>query len=185
MPGRWFRRTAPGGDAGQDDIRMRTATALRVEERLADYAEALALAEAGEQLLAEAVIRRGETQSRRILVLGHGCGLSARVAGYALSLAGRMGSGLLFLNVGDAAHDAYRRSAFERQARAGALEWVEAARARGIAALHEVRFAPSGRPDHAVEEAARAHGRVELILSEPEESELMRGRTGLALFTVE
>ncbi|MEG6505158.1 hypothetical protein [Nitratidesulfovibrio sp. 1201_IL3209] len=185
MPGRWFRRAAPGGDAGQGSIRMRSTAAVRVEECLADYAEALALAEAGEQLLAGAVIRRGEAQVRRILVLGHGCGLSSRLAGYALSLAGRMGSGLLFLHVGDAAHDAYRRAAFERQARAGALEWVEAARARGMAALHEVRFAPAGRPDHAVEEAARAHGRVELILSEPEESELMRGRTGLALFTVE
>ncbi len=185
MPGRWFRRAALGGDAGQGDIRMRSTAAVRMEERLADYAEALALAEAGEQLLAGAVIRRGEAQVRRILVLGHGCGLSSRLAGYALSLAGRMGSGLLFLHVGDASHDAYRRAAFERQARAGALEWVEAARARGMAALHEVRFSPAGRPDHAVEEAARAHGRVELILSEPEESELMRGRTGLALFTVE
>jgi hypothetical protein len=50
-----------------------------------------------------------------------------------------------------------------------------------LAVAHEVRFAGV---EEAVSELVRSCGRIEFILSEPEEGEQVVGQTGLALFTV-
>lgn len=180
MSPKWFslfperRRAAPEG------VRCGRLNAL--EERLADYAEAIALAEAGELLLAGSVIRRQGQGRKQLLAMGHGMGFSARLAEYAISLAGRMDAAVTFLSVApkDLAPDA--RAVFERQAALSARYWLEAARACGVPAGHEVRF--DGIRD-AIANVARDTGRVELVLSEPEEGAQLQGRMGLALFTVD
>lgn len=163
----------------------------RARARLDDYAEALALAEAGEQLLAGGVVRGGEAARGSILVLGHGAAFSPGLAEYALGLASRLGCGLVFLSVGEKAANgdrsspqmqAFLREGFERKAAEAARAWLLLAGERGIEAAHEVRF---GGVVAAVEEVCGAPRRIGLILSEPEEGARIGARAPLALFTVE
>jgi hypothetical protein len=159
--------------------RLMHANTLR--GRLDDYAEALALAEAGEQILASDLMQHNRLGRRRILVIGHGCVFSQRLGEYALSVAERMNSDLLFLSVGlPNPHPGWRES-FAHLASSSAVQWQEAAARIGLNMFHEVRF---GSVDAAVNELVRDNGRIEFILSEPEEGEQVRGHTGLALFTV-
>ena len=174
MPRNWLRNT----------LSPRTPSLRRaqsVEDRLADYTEAVALAEAGEQMLASDVIRHSGTGRRRILVIGHGCTFSSRLGEYALSVAERMGSDLLFLSIGLPKKDRNWREAFTQLADSAAGVWREAAARQNLNVQHEVRF---GTVDEAVSELVRNCGRIEFILSEPEEGEQVLGQTGLALFTV-
>lgn len=174
MPRNWLRNT----------LQPRTPSLRRaqsVEDRLADYTEAVALAEAGEQMLASDVIRHSGTGRRRILVIGHGCTFSSHLGEYALSVAERMGSDLLFLNVGQAKKDPNWRKSFTQLASNAADAWRQAAERQNLNVQHEVRF---GTVDEAVSELVRSCGRIEFILSEPEEGEQVLGQTGLALFTV-
>lgn len=152
-----------------------------VQDRLADYAEALALAEAGEQLLAADLMEQTRIGRRRILVIGHGCAFSEHLGQYALSVAERMGSDLLFLSVGVPNTSPDWRGSFAHLAARAAASWQEAAARHGVNMLHEIRF---GSVDAAVSELVRNNGRIEFILSEPEEGDLVQGHTGLALFTI-
>ncbi len=152
-----------------------------VQDRLADYAEAMALAEAGEQLLAADLMEQTRIGRRRILVIGHGCSFSERLGQYALGVAERMGSDLLFLSVGMPNSNPDWRGSFAHLAARAAATWQEAAARHGVNMLHEIRF---GSVDEAVSELVRNNGRIEFILSEPEEGGLVQGHTGLALFTI-
>ena len=152
-----------------------------VQDRLADYAEAMALAEAGEQLLAADLMEQTRIGRRRILVIGHGCSFSERLGQYALGVAERMGSDLLFLSVGAPNTTPDWRGSFAHLATRAAATWQEAAARHGVNMLHEIRF---GSVDAAVSELVRNNGRIEFILSEPEEGGLVQGHTGLALFTI-
>lgn len=174
MPRNWLRNTL---HPGAPSLRR----AKSVEDRLADYTEAVALAEAGEQMLASDVIRHSGTGRRRILVIGHGCTFSSHLGEYALSVAERMGSDLLFLSVGLPKKDPNWRESFSQLADSAAGPWREAAERQNLNVQHEVRF---GTVDEAVSELVRNCGRIEFILSEPEEGEQVLGQTGLALFTV-
>ncbi len=174
MPRNWLRNTM---HAGTPSLRR----AKSVEDRLADYSEAVALAEAGEQMLASDVIRHSGTGRRRILVIGHGCTFSSRLGEYALSVAERMGSDLLFLSVGLPRRDQNWRESFTQLADNAAGPWREAAERQQLNVQHEVRF---GTVDEAVSELVRSCGRIEFILSEPEVGVQGLGLTGLALFTV-
>ncbi len=160
-----------------------------VQQRLDDYAEALALAEAGELVLAGGVLKRSGTGRKRILVLGHGAGFSDRLADYSLGLARRLGYGLVFLNVGEPGADpqpsamaSYMREGFALRAGDAVRPWLLQAAAHGIEAGHVVRF---GDAPTAVEAVCRDLHRVELILSDPEEGARLAGRAPSALFTVE
>jgi hypothetical protein len=174
MPRNWIRRTLQPRTPG-----LRRAQS--VEDRLADYSEAVALAEAGEQMLAADIIRHSGTGRRRILVIGHGCAFSARLGEYALGVAERMGSDLLLLSIGQPRKDNGWRESFAQLAENAAAPWREAASRQGLNVTHEVRF---GNVDETVNELVRSCGRIEFILSEPEEGEQVLGQTGLALFTV-
>ncbi len=174
MPRNWIRRTLQPRTPG-----LRRAQS--VEDRLADYSEAVALAEAGEQMLAADIIRHSGTGRRRILVIGHGCTFSARLGEYALGVAERMGSDLLLLSIGLPRKDRVWRESFAQLAENAAAQWREAASRQGLNVTHEVRF---GTVDETVNELVRSCGRIEFILSEPEEGEQVLGQTGLALFTV-
>ena len=174
MPRNWFRNT----------LRSRTPElrhAKSIEDRLADYTEAVALAEAGEQMLAADIVRHDGSGRRRILVIGHGCTFSSRLGEYALGVAERMGSGLLFLSVGQARKSQGWRESFSQLAESAVAPWKEAAARLNLNIVHEVKF---GTVDEAVSELVRSCGRIEFILSEPEEGEQVLGQTGLALFTV-
>lgn len=174
MPRNWLRNTL---GTGVPELRP----ARSVEDRLADYSEALALAEAGEQMLAAEIVRHSGTGRRRILVIGHGCSFSSRLGEYALGVAERMGSDLLLLSVGQARKNHDWRDSFVQLAESAAAPWREAASRLNLNVVHEVRF---GTVDEAVSELVRSCGRIEFILSEPEEGEQVLGQTGLALFTV-
>jgi hypothetical protein len=100
MPGRRTNPSAGKGAAERlrrgignlgrpEGVRIQRRGELR--DRLDDYAEAVALAEAGEQILAERAIARRGTGRKRIMVLGHGADYSARLAEYAILLAERLG----------------------------------------------------------------------------------------------
>ncbi len=180
MRPKWFSLLRRGARDVPDGVRAGRVNAI--EERLADYAEAIALAEAGEMLLAGAVMRREGQGRKRLLVVGHGAGFSARLAGYAISLAGRMDAALTFLTVGPAEAGDSTREAYAAQAGVSARYWLEAARACGVPAGHEVCFAEIG---DAITRMTRSLGRVEMVLSEPEEGLRLQGRMPLALFTVD
>ncbi len=186
MP-RNFARRIWAGISRPRGIEVRPGGTRR--ERLDDYAEALALAEAGEQALAGGVIRRAGSGRKRILVLGHGSSFSPRLAEYALGLAQRLGYGLVFLNVGSAGSqaaggqmDSYLRESFARRAGEEARPWLLLATDRGLEAGHVVRF---GDTPAEVEGLCRDLHRVELILSEPGEGARLEGRATSALFTVD
>ena len=172
MPRNWLRNTL---GTGVPELRP----ARSVEDRLAAYGEALALAEAGERMLAAEVVRHSGTGRRRILVIG--CSFSSRLGEYALGVAERMGSDLLLLSVGQARKNHDWRESFTQLAENAAVPWREAASRLNLNVVHEVRF---GTVDEAVSELVRSCGRIEFILSEPEEGEQVLGQTGLALFTV-
>lgn len=159
----------------------RLRRAYSIQDRLADYSEALALAEAGEQIMASELMQHTRLGRRRILVIGHGCTFSQRLGEYALSVAERMDSDLLFLSVGQGSPNPGWRESFVHLTARAASSWHEAAARVGLNMFHEVRF---GSVDAAVNELVRNNGRIEFILSEPEEGEQVRGHTGLALFTV-
>ena len=174
MPRNWLR-TASQTPAPA----LRRAQSLR--DRLEDYTEAVALAEAGEQMLAADVVRHSGAGRRRILVIGHGCTFSTRLGEYAVSVAERMGSDLLLLSIGMPKPDLAWRESFAQLASSAAASWREAAARHDLKVQHEVRF---GCVEEAVRELVRSCGRIEFILSEPEEGEQVHGQTGLALFTV-
>lgn len=180
MRPKWFSSLCRNARDVPDGVRTGHVNGL--EERLADYAEAIALAEAGEMLLAGAVMRREGQGRKRLLVVGHGTGFSARLAGYAISLADRMGAALTFLSVGPVEADEGTRAAYGAQAASSARYWLEGAKACGVPAGHEVCFAEIG---DAIQHMTHVLGRVEMVLSEPEEGLRLKGRMPLALFTVD
>jgi len=152
-----------------------------IQDNLADYTEAIALAEAGEQLLAAGFMEQTRIGHRRILVIGHGCTFPEPLGQYALGVAQRMGCDLIFLSVGVSNSNPNWRESFAHLAARSAEVWREAAARIGLNMFHEVRF---GSMDEAVNELVRDSCRIEFILSEPEEGSMIQGRTGLALFTV-
>ncbi len=177
----WAGLSRPNG------IRVRKGPGGR--DRFADYAEALALAEAGEQALAGGVIRRGGSGRKRILIVGRGHSFSPRLAEYALGLAQRLEYGLVFLNVGDPGAaastpqmNAYLRDGFVRRSGEEVRPWLLLATGRGLEAGHVVRFGDTARE---VEGLCRDLHRVELILSDPGEGAKLEGRAPSALFTVD
>lgn len=174
MPRNWLRNSM---HTSAPSLRR----AKSVQDRLADYSEAVALAEAGEQMLAADLVAPTSTGRRRILVIGHGCSFSPRLREYALSVAERMGSDLLLLSIGMKTGDATWRESFTQLSAQAASTWHESAARMGLHIAHKVRF---GGIEEAVSELVRACGRIEFILSEPEEGEQVVGQTGLALFTV-
>lgn len=174
MPRNWLRNSM---QTGAPSLRR----ARSVQDRLADYGEAVALAEAGEQMLAADLVTPSATGRRRILVIGHGCSFSPRLREYALSVAERMGSDLLLLSIGMRGADQKWRNSFTQMSAQAASSWTESATRMNLHVAHEVRF---GGIEEAVGELVRACGRIEFILSEPEEGEQVVGQTGLALFTV-
>lgn len=174
MPRNWLT-----GNSRKNSPTLRRART--VQDRMADYSEAVALAEAGELMLAADVFRHTGTGRRRILVIGHGCSFSERLGQYAIGVAERMGSDLLLLSVGMPKQDPVWRRSFSQLAARAAEAWKEAAARHNLNVDHEVRF---GTIDEAVSALVRSCGRIEFILSEPEEGEQVLGQTGLALFTV-
>lgn len=177
------------GNLGRPEgVRIQRRGELR--DRLDDYAEAVALAEAGEQILAERAIARRGTGRKRIMVLGHGADYSARLAEYAILLAERLGYGLVFLNVDNPeAENAatpemrkFLRESFARKSGEAARPWLLAAAEKGVEAGHVVRF---GEQAKAVEDLCGKLHRVELILSEPEDAAGFRQGAPSAVFTVD
>lgn len=169
-------------------VRVDRGTPARV--RLDDYSEALALAEAGELLLAEKVLALRGSGRKRIMVLGSGAGYPGRLAEYALQLAGRLGYGLVFLNVGESARPGqatedmarHLREDFAARAAVEARPWLLLAVEQGVEAGHLVWF---GDTATAVEEVCAKLHRVELILSGPGEVEDIRHKAPSAVFAVE
>jgi len=154
-----------------------------------DFGEAFALAEAGEQLLAREVLRRGSSQGRRILVLGHGASFPSVLVEYALGLAQRMDYEVVFCNVwetgraaGTVAMRQYMEEAFAAQAAQAVQPWLDRAAQIGVVARHLVRC---GCVTAQVESICHELGRVELVLSGPDESLCLEGHVSFPLFTVE
>ncbi|GAB1409391.1 hypothetical protein MASR1M90_05450 [Desulfovibrionales bacterium] len=174
MPRSWLRQSMHTQEP-------RLHRAKSVQDRLADYSEAMALAEAGEQALAATVLSPPAVERKRILVIGHGCSFSSRLRAYALSVAERMGSDVMLLSVGASSADQAWRESFAHLAAQAASEWVKHASTMNLHVSHEIRF---GSLEQAVSELVRSCGRIEFILSEPKEGEQVMGQTGLALFTV-
>lgn len=161
-----------------------------VQVRLDDYAEALSLAESGELLLAERVIARRGRGCKRIVVLGRGRQFPARLAGYALQLAARLGYGLVFLSVapegrseaeGNTGMVGFLRESFAAAASEAARPHLLEALELGVEAGHMVHF---GDTETAVRAVSDGLHRVELILSDPGYAEGLGGPAPAAVFTV-
>ncbi|MBZ4648873.1 MAG: hypothetical protein JG760_1124 [Desulfomicrobiaceae bacterium] len=183
------------GKARSHGSRSRVPSGVRMRQRgrlrdvWEEFGEAFALAEAGEQLLAQEVLRRGSSQGRRILVLGHGADFFPVLAEYALGLAQRMDYEVVFCNVrdaggggGTAAMRQHMEETFAAQAGRAVQPWLERAAQMGVAARHVVR---SGCVTAQVEAICHELGRVELVLSGPDESMCLEGHVSSPLFTVE
>jgi hypothetical protein len=171
------------GEKAPDGVQVARCSAM---DRLDCMSEALAWAEAGEQGKAAEVLRRDAAGNRRVLVVSRGPRLAPRLAEYALGLAGRMGAEAVFLTVLAPARSRNRADqGLQEQARhdadAEALPWLEQALERGVPALHLVRF---GDPAAAAAEACTELGRVEIVLSEPEEAGAVGLRAHRPVFTV-
>ena len=185
-PGR-LRRWLDGLSRPQG-LRLDRRGSLRT--RMDDYAEALALAEAGELLLADRAVSCRGSGKKRIIVLGHGPGYAGRLAEYALHLAERLGYGLVFLNVGQAVPPGpasaqmqrHLRENFAARSAEAARPWLVEALNMGVEAGHLVWF---GDPAQAVEEVCAQLHRVELILSGPGEVDDIRDKAPSAVFAVE
>lgn len=160
-----------------------------VLERLDDYSEALALAEAGEQLLAGNIIRRTGSGRKRILVLGTGATFSARLGEYAVNLALRLGYGLVFVSVAEASASPdttapmtiHMEETFARKSAEAARPWLLLAVGKGVEAGHMACF---GDPAKEVQAVCDALHRIELILSDPEEAARLQGQAPSTVFTV-
>ena len=155
-------------------------------DRLDCMSEALAWAEAGEQGRAAEVMRRDAAGNRRVLVVSRGVHLAPRLAEYALGLAGRMGAEAVFLTVLAPARSRHRadqglQDQARQDAEASVQPWLEQARERRVPALHLVRF---GDPAAAAADACTELGRVEIVLSEPEEAASVGLRAHRPVFTV-
>lgn len=157
-------------------------------ESLEDYGEALAMAEAGEQALAEGVLRRAGTGRKRVLVVGHEHSFSPRLAEYALQLARRMNYGLVFLSIGTLRPDVsslrteQTMNLFLRRASDAVRPWLVRAAVIGLEAGHVIRF---GDPIREVDGVCRDLHRIELIVSDPAEAALLQGQVNSALFIVD
>ncbi len=158
-----------------------------LRDGLDDYAEALSLAESGELLLAERVIARRGAGRKRIIVLGRERLFTARLAEYALQLAGRLGYGLVFLSVGRARDgqgaeiERYLRESFALAASNAVRPWILRAVELGVEAGHMVYF---GDPEQAVRAVSDGLHRVELILSDPGDADGIGDTAPAAVFTV-
>ncbi len=185
-PGR-LRRWLNGLSRPQG-VRLDRRGSLRA--RIDDYSEALALAEAGELLLADTAVSIRNAGKKRIIVLGHGPDYLGRLAEYALHLAQRLGYGLVFLNVGEttppsqasAEMQRHLRENFAAKSAEAARPWLVEALNMGVEAGHLVWF---GDPAKAVEEVCAQLHRVELILSGPSEVDDIRDKAPSAVFAVE
>lgn len=155
-------------------------------ERLDCMSEALAWAEAGEQARAVEVMQRETLGHRRVLVVSRGVALAPRLAEFALGLAGRLGAAAVFLNVLPPARsrnraDQGRQEQARQAALANARSWLERAGEMGVPAAHLVRF---GDPAAAAAEACAELGRVEIVLSEPEDAGAVGLRAHRPVFAV-
>lgn len=157
---------------------------------LENYGEALAMAEAGEQALAQGVLRRSGTGRKRILVVGHEHAFSPRLAEYSLSLAKRMNYALVFLSVeeipgasnSDPGWIEHTKDLFTRKASDAVRPWLVRAATQGLEAGHVIRI---GNPAQEVEGICRDLHRIELIISDPVEGAILEGQVTSALFTVD
>jgi len=171
-------RRLMGGEDTPAGVRL---TRRKVMERLDGLGEALAWAEAGEQERAAETLRRDGLDRKRILALGRGAGFAPRLAEFALGLADRLRAEVVFLSVLDAPRGKARNDAGQKLAVDQARPWLEQAQERGVAAQHLVR---SGDPAAAVAEVCAEVGRVEIVLSEPQDGELVGTRAHRPVFTV-
>ena len=176
-------RRLMGGAGAPEGVRLARRSAM---DRLDCMSEALAWAEAGEPGKAAEVMRREAAGSRRVLVVSRGAALAPRLAEYALGLAGRMGAEAVFLSVLAPARsrsraDQGRQEQSREAAEAAARPWLEQAAQRGVPCTHLVRF---GDPAAAAAEACTELGRVEIVLSEPEEAGAVGLRAHRPVFTV-
>ncbi len=177
------KRTLMGGPAAPQGVKVSLRSAM---DRLDCMSEALAWAEAGEQTRAAEVLRRENAGRRRVLVVSRGPNLASRLAEFALGLAGRMGAEAVFLTVLPVARSRSRADLGQQdQAREAAAAnvrpWLDQARERGVPAEHLVRL---GDPAAAAAEACTELGRVEIVLSEPEEAGAVGLRAHRPVFTV-
>ncbi|MEW5774174.1 MAG: hypothetical protein AB1916_11700 [Thermodesulfobacteriota bacterium] len=176
-------RRLMGGPEPPQGVRVARRSA---RDRLDCMSEALAWAEAGEQGRASEVLRRESQGRRRVLVVSRGPGLAPRLAEFALGLAGRMGAEAVFLSALPPARSRSRadqglQDQARRDAAANARPWLDQAGVRGVPAAHLVRF---GDPAAAAAEACTELGRVEIVLSEPEEAGAVGLRAHRPVFTV-
>jgi len=176
-------RRLMGADPAPQGVRI---TRRSTRDRLDCMSEALAWAEAGEPDHAAAVLRRETQGRRRVLVVSRGVGLAPRLAEFSLGLAGRMGAEAVFLSVLASPRprgrsDSDRQELTRRDAAAGAQPWLEQAAQRGVPAAHLVRF---GDPAAMAAEVCAELGRVEIVLSEPEEANAVGLRAHRPVFTV-
>lgn len=177
------KRTLMGGPAAPQGVKVSRRSAM---DRLDCMSEALAWAEAGEQTRAAEVLRRETAGRRRVLVVSRGPNLAPRLAEFALGLAGRMGAEAVFLTVLPAARsrsrvDQGRQDQAREASEANVRPWLDQARERGVPAEHLVRL---GDPAAAAAEACTELGRVEIVLSEPEEAGAVGLRAHRPVFTV-
>lgn len=136
--------------------------------------EALSLAEAGAQEMAQKTIVQGRMERPKILVVGKEDIFTERVMDYTVSLADRLGYDIIAMNVNTVVGQSgtflspfkkHLREEFEKRATEAADLLRQKALAKEIQFEHVVKF---GEVSKAVEELHHEMRRIEFVVTEPE-----------------
>jgi hypothetical protein len=163
------------------DVAVKKRTFQGSAERLEQYAEAAAYAEAGLQDLAQDLVRSGLHEKPKVLVVGNEESFSKPLVEYAVGFAKRMDYAIVAMNCVPFGHEApkvlspYQEQLcreFESRAAQGAEVLACRAAEQGVDFQHVVMF---GSPDRCIRELHHRTRRVEFVVTEPETS----GQNGL------
>ncbi len=134
--------------------------------------EAIVFAQAGEHEYARELIKKGQEERKKILVVGGEEGFSEKLVHYAISMAERMNHDIVALNVVPVGKRlfSFLNEKVKEELRKSAETAVETFKLRALEKQlnfdHSVKF---GDFDRAIREAHKEHKRVSFVLAEPEQ----------------
>jgi hypothetical protein len=158
-------------------VRVRRRRAASVAEKLEQYAEAAAVAQEGQPLLAQDLIQRAKEERPKVLVVGQEECFSRPLAVYAVGLAKRMGYELVALACvpqgrGERGRQGSSQRARDNQPREDQDGDDLLGRMADEASVPIRRVEKNGRPDQCIAQLLGELRRVEFVLTE---SESIRG----------
>jgi 23S rRNA pseudoU1915 N3-methylase RlmH len=159
------------GDQGKKNIKVKDERAKSFIEKHDTTEEAIAFAQAGEQDYARELLKRDESERKKILVVGGEEGFSEALTAYAIGMADRMNFEITALNVIPGGkrifsflNDNEKKELLER-AEEMASKFSSKAAEKNITFVHTVKF---GESEKVIKDLHREVKRIAFVLTEPE-----------------